>query len=579
VGSRIVVAIVVLCWALASCPQSEAATGDPNLDMLCSDQRFSHDPAHPKPVDLLGIDAEFLDTFGEKPGRGEMRAQDYPILSEQERLAFLHRYCDVHPTDHVSKALEALRGHLRELSAAASPPDPNLEAPTDVRDFVVNGAPQMADGRLKDEPDKDRRTGLALGKDATGKIVRIADFTAVYTTILNGAGFPTTDEPLRPVPKGGEKSVADVFIHSEIRDTPPGGNDDKLMRPGVPLFMIGDRGLDVWEIGLVGGVVSVRSVSWSVVGPWEPFQSDRTKYKIYSQRYLDGRTVDEDFADTKAADLVRAACAGDRGGIAVALKNGADANAKGKEGDAPLFWALECGRLDSMEALLKAGADPNYRLDWAGPPTAIAGQPRRYSTLYAAVDDGNLDMVKLLLRFGGDPNTYQDDETIINTALGRAFFDDEERTDAHGAQARDMYETLLDADKDINHADRRGDTIATLALQSRQFARLDELLQRGYNHDLTGLAREFWGYAMLREFPDVPRVVERLKSMGVAVPPRPVTFTMRMKDDGSLDYFGGKGVVHVPKGDPRYDKLLSVTGPLHPGEQKTLTLPENALPI
>jgi hypothetical protein len=507
---------------------------------------------------------------------------DPDVVSLDDQTKYLHDYCVDHPSDTYKVATRALLNHLAGLTAAVnahlrSPQAPvtDLEAARDVRDYVVTMAPNWAEGRLKDNPDEDKRNGTALARDESGKIAQLFDFSTMLLGAM-GIAYGPSDAPLRPLPSPGKKEVADVFIHTEIRDKQPGGNDNKLMRRGVPVFIIGDRGLDVWEIGIVSGVVSIRSLSWSVVGPWEPFQNDRTKYTIYTQRYLCGRTIAEDFPDANNAALVRAACAGDRDGIAAALKGGADANAKGVEGDAPLFWAFECGRLDSMEALLKAGADPNYRLTWAGPPSHIGGLPRQYSVLYAAVDTGNLDAVELFLKFGGDPNTYTD-QTNADTALILAFFDDD--GEDKNPRTHQMYETLLDADKDINRVDSYKHTIATVALESRSFGKLEELLKRGYDHDLPGLAHEFWGYAMLRPDPGIARVVALLKRKGVDVPPRPVFITVRMEKDGSLDYLGETGPLHILKGDPRYDKLLAMVGPLEPGSQKSRSVPETALPL
>jgi Ankyrin repeat len=573
---------------LAASTVAEAQSDDAKFDLLCSSDIFRHDPAHPQAIDRLAMAVEFLDTFGKSRAPGEKRAQDYSVMSPEDRLNYLHTYCDAHPSDHISNALEALRHRLSEMSTAAPQ---NLEAPAVVREFVVKSSPQMASGQLKDDPDKDQRVGVALGRDAHGKIARIADFTMAFTTIVNGAGYPTTDAPLRPLPTEGVKSVADVFIHTNVRDKPPSGNDDRLMRPGVPLFMIGDRGLDVWEIGLVSGVVSIRSESWSVVGPWEPFQSDATKYAIYTQRYLDGRTIVQDFPDVKNAALVRATCAGDSGEIAKALREGADANAKGVEGDAPLFWALECGKHDSMEALLKTGADPNYRLTSSVrnlPQMLSMGLPRQYSVLYNAVDLGDFDAVKLLVQFGGDPNTYRDDMPS-ETAIDWAFIVGSTRDGEHDPHAWDEFELLLAADKDINHANDLGATIATSTAHLRQYDKLEEVLHRGYSYELAALAYLVQSDSNPEVIPGQAaphaRVMAWLKEKGIQFPVASGfarAAKVWMLEDGSLKVHWGDlhsrfGVVDpapdfvVRKGEALYDELIARVGSISPGKVRLIS--------
>lgn len=77
---------------------------------------------------------------------------------------------------------------------------------------------------------------------------------------------------------------------------------------------------------------------------------------------------------------------------AALLANGADPNAKSKEGEPILHYAVWRGDLDRLEDLLKAGADPNLA-DRHG-QTALEG----------AIWRGNVGVVRLLLRYGADPN-------------------------------------------------------------------------------------------------------------------------------------------------------------------------------
>ncbi len=66
----------------------------------------------------------------------------------------------------------------------------------------------------------------------------------------------------------------------------------------------------------------------------------------------------------------------------------------------PLTWAVECGRYDAANRLLKDGANPNLR----GVLISNSGTIRNYTPLMEAAGERNRDVVRLLLRYGADPN-------------------------------------------------------------------------------------------------------------------------------------------------------------------------------
>ena len=179
------------------------------------------------------------------------------------------------------------------------------------------------------------------------------------------------------------------------------------------------------------------------------------------------RTADDIFGVTPLARLATAACRGDDQAIAAALRDGADVNGQGHDGVTPLLWALSCDNVRGIEALLKAGANPNQRV---GGGTAV----------YLAATRHDPHVLRVLLQHGGDANAF--DANTGMTALQEAF-----SLGLHGL-GWDNYDAFL-AKADINRADEQGWTIATEAAAMGRFDKVVELIERGYAHDLASLGR------------------------------------------------------------------------------------------
>jgi hypothetical protein len=189
-----------------------------------------------------------------------------------------------------------------------------------------------------------------------------------------------------------------------------------------------------------------------------------------AEKVVRGKTAAQVFAEPGLAALARGACEGDLGAVDRALKAGADANGKGEWGLTPLLWAEMCGGVPGMEALLRAGADPNYRLAGPGGGAAVG----------FASQITNPAVLKLVLKYGGKPNTTI--EGSPHTALEMAF------TVGWAGKGWDNYYALLDAGADINCV-YEGQTIALSAAALDRYDKVVELLDRGYHTDLIGLAR------------------------------------------------------------------------------------------
>lgn len=215
------------------------------------------------------------------------------------------------------------------------------------------------------------------------------------------------------------------------------------------------------------------------------------------EQTVDGKTANEVFADPQVAQLARAACAGEVAKVNDLVAHGASPNARGAQGMTPLFWALHCGTPEAVEALLKAGANPNQAIGTAETP------------LYRAATYKDPTYLRLMLKYGGDPNTPLTDG---DTVLGAAF-----AAGQYGNQWQNYY-ALLEVGVDINLPSRTVG-MAEFAAAVGHPSKAVELLERGYNYQLEGLADAIYGSglnAVTAERPQPLRDEPEYKYLGIA---------------------------------------------------------------
>jgi hypothetical protein len=210
-----------------------------------------------------------------------------------------------------------------------------------------------------------------------------------------------------------------------------------------------------------------------------------------------GQTAGDIFHGEKEAALARAACEGKGDLVKRLVSQGANPNEIGEEGYmkngssariSPVLWAMDCGSVDGVEALLEAGADPN-----------LAGGSGSSPVLFAAKDE-EPEMLRAMLAHGGDPNAHSERESALTVAwrlqAGLRWVEKlpEERVRAN-------WEALLAAGADVNfdvgpdpaitgvHLGISTGAVAEEAALFDDWPIVLELLNRGYSHDLNKIAR------------------------------------------------------------------------------------------
>lgn len=190
--------------------------------------------------------------------------------------------------------------------------------------------------------------------------------------------------------------------------------------------------------------------------------------KSEGEQSIGGVSAAETFQDARVASLASAACAGNKSAVAQTIADGADPNARGREGVTVLLWAERCGNVDGMEALLQAGASPNLLTS----PNGVGPV-----TVAATLEDSRI--LKVLLKHGGDPNAVSPNSPW--TALRLAF--------SLGVDSGNWtnYELLLEGGADINRVYEE-QTIAEFAAALRRYDKVVDLLRRGYTGRLEMVA-------------------------------------------------------------------------------------------
>lgn len=213
---------------------------------------------------------------------------------------------------------------------------------------------------------------------------------------------------------------------------------------------------------------------------------------------VSGRTAHETFDDPRVAALVETVSRGDFAEADKAVRAGADVNAISPQGLTPLLWVMGTTlNVSRIEYLLKAGANPNYR---------VAG--RLASPMYLASGGDRPDILELLLKYKGDPNLIgPNGESMLSVALAQF--------------RKENLDILIKYGADINRADKNGYTAANDAAAYGRFDWVAMFLDLGLNQNIQRLARSV-DMRLVPPDSDQQRwknkVVEMLKARGAKFP-------------------------------------------------------------
>jgi ankyrin repeat protein len=216
------------------------------------------------------------------------------------------------------------------------------------------------------------------------------------------------------------------------------------------------------------------------------------------------------FTDPLHVRLADAVASGDRAAIAALIKEGADVNAKGKEGIPLLVWAMAKDSVEGFDALLAHGADLTAL---ENDPAFTRNGERTKQVIEVVVSAFNSEFLRKALEHGFDPD-YVPNPEMNESLLFRAVW----------THAINNAAILLDAGADINHVEANQDTPLILAQAIRYYEMVSFLLARGADaaiktrggYDLAALIKRYGDRGVtVHEAPHFWNVVVELKKRGL----------------------------------------------------------------
>lgn len=216
------------------------------------------------------------------------------------------------------------------------------------------------------------------------------------------------------------------------------------------------------------------------------------------------------FVDPLQVRLADAVARGDAAEIAAAVRDGADVNAKGKEGIPLLMWAMAKDSVPGFEALLDHGADLKAL---AMDQKHARGMERIETVIEIVVSAFNPAYLRAAMKSGFDPD-YVPFARTNKSLLFHAVW----------THAIDNAAILLDAGANIDHCDSEKRSALHLAQSINYFEMVDFLLHRGadphiknkWGSDFVTLTKEYHGRgASVMANPDYAKVIAELKKRGL----------------------------------------------------------------
>ncbi|EKF61553.1 accessory protein [Agrobacterium albertimagni AOL15] len=213
----------------------------------------------------------------------------------------------------------------------------------------------------------------------------------------------------------------------------------------------------------------------------------------------------EFFTDASTVALAKAMLEGDTEQMSREVANGADPNARGKDGMSLIEWEMRRGGKLVFRDLLRLGADPNAP-GWHGG-----------TAMHAAAQDQSTYYLELLIEGGGDVDIA--DSRVKRSPLFAALM----------ARRDDNVRVLLDHGASLEFKDREGVTPLQLAARINDFYHVWDFLQRGADPLATDASGSTFQSYIFSSDPkmlnaaalsDRNRIIGFLQSRGIPLDPR-----------------------------------------------------------
>ena len=132
--------------------------------------------------------------------------------------------------------------------------------------------------------------------------------------------------------------------------------------------------------------------------------------------------------------------------LEIAIKEGADVNAKTHSDRTPLHKSAENGHLEIVQALIEAGADVKAKTDYGEPPLHFGAKTDYgYTPLHSSARMKHLEVSRALIEAGADVNAKADDGNTplhVSAVIGHL----------------DVTQVFIEAGADVNAKDKWGQT-------------------------------------------------------------------------------------------------------------------------
>jgi uncharacterized protein len=176
------------------------------------------------------------------------------------------------------------------------------------------------------------------------------------------------------------------------------------------------------------------------------------------------RTADF-FMDAATACLAEAVAEGDQAAIDALVRDGADVNAKGKDGIPLLVWAIAKDSASGFEALIRHGADLTSTVR---DPALAKKNETTDRVIQLAVASSDPKFLRAAIDSGFDPDFVSDEETKESLLF-----------DAVKHHSEAAVRLLLDANANVNHVNATGSTAVRFANNVSYYKMVAYLLERG----------------------------------------------------------------------------------------------------